>query len=336
MSYKTPRNVVINKRIPSIVFQDAEDWHPSREGTQLLLDTLSCHLPTGEVFFINSVRSFRDSIQNSQVLEDIKKFIYQEAMHARYHSLANKGLEKINRFSKPSEHSASFLLFLASKFTSRYFCLAITCAVEHFTATIAEDLLKNYDRFSVDVKHPYSFLWIWHSIEEIEHKSVAFDVFEAIKKNKLWRYFIRVGAMIVVCFSLLLSLTINMPLVLIGKKITQKKNNKFRDETNNNEVFSNSNPLAFNQKKFHVSFQTKNFTVEQFRIAKRKKAYYPSKKSKPERGIYQIFSTFKCFLLPLLSYFKPKFHPWNHDNSAMLNNVTIKFEEKYSAFFKKI
>ncbi len=56
--------------------------------------------------------------------------------------------------------------------------LAVTAAAEHFTATFAEGALS--DGF-LDGAHPtVRALLLWHAAEEIEHKSVAFDVLEAV------------------------------------------------------------------------------------------------------------------------------------------------------------
>jgi predicted metal-dependent hydrolase len=69
--------------------------------------------------------------------------------------------------------------------------LAVTCALEHFTAILAEQLLDRDDhRAAIDASvRP---LWVWHALEESEHKAVAFDVYEAIGGG----YSLRVGIMV--------------------------------------------------------------------------------------------------------------------------------------------
>jgi uncharacterized protein len=52
--------------------------------------------------------------------------------------------------------------------------LAATMALEHFTAILAHELLK--DRRHLDrADRDSAALWRWHAIEEIEHKGVAYD-----------------------------------------------------------------------------------------------------------------------------------------------------------------
>lgn len=58
--------------------------------------------------------------------------------------------------------------------------VAATCALEHFTATMAEQLLIRED-INMQMTDPRMYkLWMWHAIEENEHKSVAYDVYQAI------------------------------------------------------------------------------------------------------------------------------------------------------------
>jgi hypothetical protein len=57
--------------------------------------------------------------------------------------------------------------------------LAITCALEHFTAIIAHYLLTT-PQFSQQLDPSVARLWMWHALEETEHKAVAFDVYQEV------------------------------------------------------------------------------------------------------------------------------------------------------------
>ena len=48
-----------------------------------------------------------------------------------------------------------------------------TCALEHFTSTIAEELLSNPNIQSMFMDETMYHLWMWHAVEENEHKTVA-------------------------------------------------------------------------------------------------------------------------------------------------------------------
>jgi predicted metal-dependent hydrolase len=60
--------------------------------------------------------------------------------------------------------------------------LSITVALEHFTAIMAYALLTDA-RPMPGAPPDVLRLWQWHAIEEIEHKSVAFDTFNAMTKE---------------------------------------------------------------------------------------------------------------------------------------------------------
>jgi uncharacterized protein len=54
----------------------------------------------------------------------------------------------------------------------------VTCALEHFTAILAEQLLATDEHRSA-AHESVRPLWVWHALEESEHKAVAFDVYRA-------------------------------------------------------------------------------------------------------------------------------------------------------------
>ena len=57
--------------------------------------------------------------------------------------------------------------------------LAITCAFEHFTALLGGYILRHPEVLST-LDDDAIKLWVWHAIEEIEHRAVAFDVYQYI------------------------------------------------------------------------------------------------------------------------------------------------------------
>ncbi|SHY70081.1 metal-dependent hydrolase [Mycobacteroides abscessus subsp. abscessus] len=58
--------------------------------------------------------------------------------------------------------------------------LAVTAAAEHFTAVLAERLLGDEDFRAIPGDAEVWNLLKWHALEELEHKSVAFDVFRSV------------------------------------------------------------------------------------------------------------------------------------------------------------
>jgi predicted metal-dependent hydrolase len=80
--------------------------------------------------------------------------------------------------------------------------LAITVALEHFTAIMAHALLDDPDPLPGAPRDVVK-LWQWHAIEEIEHKGVAYDTFIAATKNipAFRRWAIRCHVMLIMSFQ---------------------------------------------------------------------------------------------------------------------------------------
>lgn len=81
---------------------------------------------------------------------------------------------------------ATALLWLVSLVTFPRVRLAITCALEHFTAIGAHRVLSDPNAFAGADPRMRAF-WLWHAAEETEHKGVPFDVYEAVGGNYLER-----------------------------------------------------------------------------------------------------------------------------------------------------
>lgn len=141
---------------------------------------LSCMFPDGEDFFVDSVRHYRDRIGDPELRRQVAGFIGQEAIHGREHRAFNARLRELGYPTRYLEGRVRLGLAVLRRFTPPEFQLAVTAALEHWTATLAEYLLATPDNPMVDAPDEIRDLFLWHAIEESEHKSVAFDVFEQV------------------------------------------------------------------------------------------------------------------------------------------------------------
>jgi uncharacterized protein len=69
-------------------------------------------------------------------------------------------------------------------------------ALEHYTAMLADLLLANTARNIGGSVEGYTQMWLWHALEETEHKSVSFDVWNVSIQPGLKRYLMRTGTML--------------------------------------------------------------------------------------------------------------------------------------------
>lgn len=144
------------------------------------LATLSSMFPRGEEFFVETVRARRGDVADDPVLKaQVKGFIGQESMHGREHRDLNGRLEALGYAADRTESELSWLLDRMVKIRPASIPLAMTAAAEHFTGILAEAVLGDDQTREVLFSHPdLQSLISWHALEELEHKNVAFDVFE--------------------------------------------------------------------------------------------------------------------------------------------------------------
>jgi predicted metal-dependent hydrolase len=134
-------------------------------------NALSITFPRGEAFFIESVKAFRDGAP-PKLDREIKAFIMQEVMHSREHVAFNKRVTDAGYDITELERVVVESLDL-TKNRPQILNLAVTMALEHYTAMMASMMLKS-DLFK-GADPEIANMWKWHAIEEIEHKGVAFD-----------------------------------------------------------------------------------------------------------------------------------------------------------------
>lgn len=257
---------------PSII----GNWH--WEGGPIFtnfLNTFSTVLPIGERFFIRSVRHYRDQIDDPELKKAITAFIGQEAMHGREHEDYNEAFFAQAPVAAKFEKLVQSILENASEHLPPSLCLSATIALEHFTALLGEAVLSD-PRVSEGAEPNYAALWRWHSFEEVEHKAVAFDVWQAaIGTDNLQNYSVRT-------LGLVLATVIFWGLVIPTFLLVLRSEKQLTNIDGWRRFF--------------------RFTVGDIGMLRRQFGSY-------------------------LSYFKPGFHPWDHDNRHHLERLDAFLEE---------
>ncbi|WP_410210704.1 metal-dependent hydrolase [Aquirhabdus sp.] len=147
---------------------------------------LSSLFPEGEFFFVEAVRHYRNQITDPVLKAQISGFIGQEALHSLAHKAFNDAATVQGFQVDKLDRDVGFLLRQVKRFTPPIVHLAATACLEHYTAVFTEMLLKDEEvinTFSPEIRN----LYLWHSVEENEHKTVAFDVYEAVGGGYLLR-----------------------------------------------------------------------------------------------------------------------------------------------------
>jgi uncharacterized protein len=141
---------------------------------------LSAALPEGEDFFVRSVRQFADQVTDPELKARVQGFIGQEVSHGREHRALNERLHQMGYPTRRYDRVTRRGLAWYERRLSPLTCLAITAALEHFTAVFAETLLSNERAQALLGATEVRSILLWHAIEESEHRSVAFDVYRAV------------------------------------------------------------------------------------------------------------------------------------------------------------
>jgi predicted metal-dependent hydrolase len=186
-----------------------------------LTSALSAVFPDGEDFFVRSVRHFRDQIDDPALKRQVAGFIGQEATHGREHRVFNDRLDQLGYPTKRVERLTKFGLQLRERVLSPKSNLAATAALEHFTATLAELVLTDEDVRTYFGHEAVRDLFVWHALEESEHKAVAFDVYKAVgggERMRVWTMnALRIGFVVGMAFQVAVS--------LLGDKATYRRGN---------------------------------------------------------------------------------------------------------------
>jgi hypothetical protein len=224
------------------------------------MNALSMSFPIGEQMFIDSVRAVPvESLPDARLRAEVKDFVGQEASHRFVHKQYNEQLARQGydytlepKIARRAGRIATLPVLDR---------LAITCALEHYTAILADYVLR-HPGYLADAEPQMRTLWSWHAAEETEHKAVAFDVYRAAgggyKRRVLW--------------------FLHVSLVFWWESLSQTRHNLARDG----------------------------------------RRFKPSTWASAARTWFGRKGLLWNLLGPGLHYLSPRFHPWQHDNRALL------------------
>jgi predicted metal-dependent hydrolase len=169
-----------------------------------IVAVLSGMFPEGEDFFVRSVRHYSDRITDPELKAQVAGFIGQETMHGREHRALNDRLQEMGYPTHGVDRRVKRDLARAHRKMPPKMQLAITAALEHYTATLAEVLLGNEKARELLGDNEVRNVLLWHALEESEHKAVAFDVYRAVGGTEK----MRIRVMRMMTFSFLIGSTI--------------------------------------------------------------------------------------------------------------------------------
>jgi predicted metal-dependent hydrolase len=199
---KTPADLTITPRDRRFGRGQRQDrlWLNGDVAATAFYNALSVTFPKGEAYFIESVKAFRDGV-DEKLAREIKAFTVQEVVHSREHVAFNKRVLDHGYDITRLESRVDQVLAIARS-RPKIVQLAATMALEHYTAILAAELIRNPKHLE-GADQANGDLWRWHALEEIEHKGVAYDTYlHATRGMSRWkRWKIKSLTMLLISFT---------------------------------------------------------------------------------------------------------------------------------------
>ncbi|MEV0246662.1 metal-dependent hydrolase [Nocardia sp. NPDC050712] len=155
---------------------------------------LSAAFPPGEESFIRSVVRVAGQVGDPQLKRRATGFTAQEATHGREHRKLNAKLlalgYPVGWIDSPAVQDRAKQL---EQLMPAHLHLAATAAAEHYTTVLAVRVLTKPEIQAIAVDPEVRNLLNWHALEEVEHKSVAFDVYRAVGGGETMRILTMAG-----------------------------------------------------------------------------------------------------------------------------------------------
>lgn len=144
---------------------------------------LSIFLTYGEELVIDTARYHRDFLTDPLLIQRVTGLIGQEALHSKVHEEWNDLLVEHDLPVKLFRFLAQNVFDYGFNQLPQPMKLSLMAAIEHFTAVLAEFMMNHEDHFFHSQDEKTRGLWMWHMLEETEHKDIAFDVFQQLSNN---------------------------------------------------------------------------------------------------------------------------------------------------------
>ena len=162
-------------------------WVPGDPFATHTINVLHLLLPAGERWFVHVYQQVLPYITDEELRADVIGFIGQEAMHSQAHDDVLPHLKKLGLDPTPYTAQVDWLFekllgdrTLPPGKPREWWLMervAIIAAIEHYTAFLGNWVLNadELDRRGADAT--MLDLLRWHGAEEVEHRSVAFELF---------------------------------------------------------------------------------------------------------------------------------------------------------------
>lgn len=253
----------------------AGNWYGGDRFRTIVANALSIPLPSGERMFIKALRHYLDQLDDPALRDAVKVFFKQESSHTQEHVRYNRWV---------CEHRGYQLQPIEATYKdhNEYLCehgdprllLATTVCMEHLTAIVSHLLISD-PHWLAHADPAVRDFWLWHSVEEVEHKAVAFDVYARTCADKA-----------------------------------------FLDQIMRHTVVQLAKNLEFTA--------CQMYRMEGGRPREIRQWLRESPFLHGEQGLLT------AIMAHVEDFYRPDFHPWDHDNGALIAQVSSHLEQAFT------
>lgn len=276
MKTPTPQSIHIERRV--IDYHFAADvpryFALGNPVISCFFHALSSVIPRGERLFIQTVEEAAPRIADKALQAEIEGFIAQESQHRIGHGAMNEWVASQGFPVRRVEQGIDRLLGWVERHLPAKFQLALTVALEHFSCLLSDRFLRA-EGLQASLHPAIRRFLVAHCIEEIEHKAVAFDVYQKVYGDYLAR------------ILMMLFVTV---------------------------IFA---PNVFRIQFIYLRHDRQFWNLKAWMQAYRFFWFRPG--------------WFAHTIPGYLAYYRPGFHPWQHDNSDLVSLHLARLAEQKSA-----
>lgn len=184
------RGIRVTPRLPDLEF--GEELRPRWVNDDAALTSFWAALgviaPVAETWFIRSGKSLLPRIDNPAIADETRRFLQQEAYHARVHERLNGLLEQRGHPVAPIRRYVTDLLNKMQECGGEYIAIAGALAGEQAIGEIGDAIVKNPWLLDDCDPAPRAMIF-WHAFEEVEHSAALYDAYENVY-GRGWRAYL--------------------------------------------------------------------------------------------------------------------------------------------------
>jgi uncharacterized protein len=174
------------------------DWHPHKPEFAAAVNALSLGMPSGEPYVMQAVRGAAAGIRDPALAARVRDYLAQEGEHARQHRRFNEILVARHPLLRHVERWLATSYRFLQRRAGRRFGLAYAAGFEATAFAAARWMDAHRHELFRGADPEPATLVLWHLAEEVEHKSVAHDVWAATDGSRS-----RYVAAMATCFVML-------------------------------------------------------------------------------------------------------------------------------------